>query len=672
MNAHALRKLGPHYIIVMMLVTRVIGSIGGALTIYYVHLTLRLSPQASHDFYLLAGWTVVMAVITTSLAAMWETRSLRAVLAELKKGHSIELHRGLDAGREAVRFCAVHHWHESFLVPLVTTGPVCIYMAWRHEIDAEGLMHICIATFLGISTSLLLSFFAIERWMRPVTRHLLDRGLPIAYSQLPESRLQVRMMICFGLIIAGTALMIGALAHQRALEILRSPHDPIAQAATVADLQRHIIYIFAVAVMIGFGLSMVLARSITTRVAELVNAMQRVEQGQLSERLNPTGTDEVDVLARQFNVMIKQLDQNDQTIRDLNTGLEQKVSRRTRQLSRSRRSLKRSLDKLTEADRLKTEFFSNVSHELRTPLTMILAPVDRLLERKASSLPADAANMLEMVRINGYRLLDLINRLLDFSKLEAGQMKLHVERVDLNALINKLASAATPLTQQRGIHLEIDCDPALAEFGADEQKVDTIVSNLLSNAIKFTPQGGRVRVETHAAETHVLVSIEDTGIGIDESQRERIFERFVQVDGSSSREFSGTGLGLSLVKGLVELHGGTIRVDSELGKGSKFTFDLPLRSLAEVVSRSEAPARAKMIKHFADLETFVERPKTTTQANSPATADALNPFAPTVLVVDDTPEMRTLLGEILSENYRVVYGCDGQEGLAAADASTRT
>ena len=275
--------------------------------------------------------------------------------------------------------------------------------------------------------------------------------------------------------------------------------------------------------------------------------------------------------------------------------------------------------------------------------------------------------MLEMVRINGYRLLDLINRLLDFSKLEAGQMKLHVERVDLNALVQKLAGAATPLTEQRGVHLEVDCDPRLGEFGADEEKVDTIVSNLLSNAIKFTPQGGRMRVETHADHDRVRVSIEDTGIGIDKSQRDRIFERFVQVDGSSSREFSGTGLGLSLVKGLVELHGGEIRVDSELGKGSKFTFHLPLRPLEPAVAPDQPAGVHRIARHFADLETFVEQPATETQTDGPSGDTQLSPFARTVLVVDDTPEMRTLLGTILSENYRVVYGCDGQEGLEAAE-----
>src|SRR5689334_2848397 len=182
--------------------------------------------------------------------------------------------------------------------------------------------------------------------------------------------------------------------------------------------------------------------------------------------------------------MTEQLNQNDHTIRDLNTGLERKVKRRTRQLSLSRRKLKRSLDRLVEHDRMKTEFFSNVSHELRTPLTMILTPVDRLLEGRGA-LSGEASAMLEMVRLNGYRLLDLINRLLDFSKLEAGQMKLQLSAVDVNELVRKLTTAATPLAIQRNIELAVDCDPEIVAFGADEEKVETVIANLISNAMKF-------------------------------------------------------------------------------------------------------------------------------------------------------------------------------------------
>ncbi len=265
-------------------------------------------------------------------------------------------------------------------------GPLCPALYWWDQVDAATLVNICLGGFLGISTSVMLCYFAIEYWLRPVIRYLLDEGLPIAYAQLPVSKLQFRMTLCFGLTIAGTGLMIGALANQRALDIVANPQN---QAATLANLQRHILIIFGASLLIGLTLSVVLARSVASRVAQLVRAMKRVEQGQLCERLQPTGNDELDILARQFNVMVEQLDENDRTIRDLNTGLERKVRRRTRQLSRSRRSLKRSLDKLTEYDRLKTEFFSNVSHELRTPLTMILAPVDRLLQRHGDSMVPD-------------------------------------------------------------------------------------------------------------------------------------------------------------------------------------------------------------------------------------------------------------------------------------------
>jgi len=660
MLASLLKKLGPHYILVMMIVTRLIGSIGGVLTIYYIDLTLHVTPEVLSHFRLLAVVVVIAAVVATTLQGLWETRRLRRVLGDLQHGRVVELPRALQAGRDAVEFCGKHHLHEALLVPLVTDAVLCPILYMWDQVDSATLINICLGTFLGVSTSLMLSFFAIEFWMRPIIRHLLDEGLPIPYAQLPVSRLQSRMTICFGLTIAGTALMIGALANQRAVEIVNDPQN---QAATLANMQWHIMMIFIAAVTIGLLLSVVLARSVASRVAELVQAMKRVEQGQLCERLHPAGNDELDILARQFNVMVEQLDENDRTIRELNTNLERKVRRRTRQLSRSRRSLQRSLNKLTEHDRLKTEFFSNVSHELRTPLTMILAPVDRLLQRNADELSPSAKHMLEMVRLNGYRLLDLINRLLDFSKLEAGQMKLNLAATDLNKLVDSLTKAASPLVQQRGIVLSIDFDPELAPFGADEEKVDTIVSNLLSNAIKFTPRGGSIHVETYRTDDRVWVSITDTGIGIDETQRDKVFERFVQVDGSSSREFSGTGLGLSLVKDLVELHGGEVHLKSELGRGSRFYFDLPLRPVPQGQLSVNHSGEQRLGRAFADLDQFSIEPEA---AIENGLHDTGNPFTRTILVVDDTLEIRVLLGEMLRDDYRVVFARDGQEGLEVA------
>ena len=155
--------------------------------------------------------------------------------------------------------------------------------------------------------------------------------------------------------------------------------------------------------------------------------------------------------------------------------------------------------------------------------------------QQAGALPEQAVSLLRMMRINGQRLLELINRLLDFSKLEAGRMTLSRGPVELNALVEKLAGAARPLCEQRGVQLVLDCDPHVASVDADEEKLDTVVANLISNAIKFTPQGGSVRVETYLADDRAWLAVTDTGIGIDRAHHARIFERFVQVDGSSSR-----------------------------------------------------------------------------------------------------------------------------------------
>jgi signal transduction histidine kinase len=659
MTTRLLKRFPAHYIFVMMCVTRVFAFVIGGLCLYYVNLTFNLSLYDQRHFEIAGVSVILLAAVVTVLLAQWETRDLRRALVLLRDGQPVDLPLAVAAGRQAVLFPGRHSLYEVLIDPLVTILPLCAVLHFADGAPALVMVQVAIAGFMGLAAIIMTTFFIAEHWLRPVIQHLLDEGLPIAYTQLPESKLRFRMTVCFGLTTIVTGLMIGALANQRAMDIINYPEQ---QAEAVASLRKHTGLIMLFAIFLGLFLSRMLSNSIASRVQLMIEAMRKVQQGRLDERLRPTGNDELDILARQFDVMVEQLDQNDQTIRDLNTDLEKKVRRRTRQLSRSRRTLKQSLDKLTEHDRLKTEFFSNVSHELRTPLTMILAPVDRLLQHNADSMGGDASNMLEMVRLNGYRLLDLINRLLDFSKLEAGQMKLQPGRLDLNGLVQKLIAAATPLAQQRGIYLEADLDPQLSVFGADEEKVDTIISNLISNAIKFTPQGGSIHMETHLADDRVWISITDTGIGIEESQCGRIFERFVQVDGSSSREFSGTGLGLSLVKGLVELHGGEIYVQSQLGKGSRFWFDLPLRPLDEEAARRVTPEAKKIAKRFADLDTYVEQPNERAQVDQTSQT-----YVPTILVVDDTTEMRVLLGEILREQYRVLFARDGQEGLEVAE-----
>jgi signal transduction histidine kinase len=667
------QRCGEHYILVMMLLTRVVASIGAWLTVYYIELTLSFTADVERHFLLAAAVFVAIGISVSTLLALWLTRDVRRVLAQLRRGEEVDALAADRAGKQLVHFPARQCFSEAFVDPLVIVLPLCGTMWWFDSFSPVELLQICIGGALGISAVLLIAFFMEERWLAPLVRHLLNSGLSINFNTMPASRLHRRLNLCVGALVIITAVMIGSLANQRAADIIANPRQ---QQVAVANLREHTLIIMIVAAATGLGISRLLARSIASRAGRLVEAMKRVELGHFGERVQPTGNDEIDILARQFNAMVERLAKNDHTIRDLNANLETKVRVRTRQLSKSRRSLKRSLAKMREYDRLKTEFFSNISHELRTPLTMILAPVERLLDRQRASLPESAVNMLAMVRVNASRLLELINKLLDFSKLEAGRVQLVRRAVDLNGLVGELGGAARPLCDQRGIELAVEVDPTLPPLAADKEKLDIVVSNLLSNAVKFTPAGGRVTLATKNRGGQVEVAVSDTGIGIKQDDFHRIFERFVQVDGSSSREFSGTGLGLSLAKEFVELHGGQIHVESELGRGTRFWFELPYLAPAgepatagetgdaqsgSAETASEEATLPSRRTRFADLDACpVEA------IAEPSTEVSVRSGVPTLLVVDDTAEIRGLLGELLSDDYRVVFARDGAEGMEMA------
>ncbi|HEV3339330.1 MAG TPA: hybrid sensor histidine kinase/response regulator, partial [Pirellulales bacterium] len=666
-------RLGGHYILVMMLSTRLLASLGGFLSVYYVTLMLSFAPDVEQHFVMIAGCYVSLGIVLSTLLALHYTPHARRALDLLRRGEPVEAELAARAGPEIILFPGRQCLREIVIDPIVIVLPICLTMRTVDGLSLAALVQTGIAGCLGIAAVLLMAFFMEERWLTPLVQYLLDRGVPIDFDSMPPGRLHWRLNVCVGGAVVLTAVMIGGLANQRALDII---HNPANQAEAVANLRKHTVIISVAAVVTGLVLSRLLATSIASRVRLMVDAMKRVQQGSLRETLVATTTDEIDTLARQFNAMVERLSTNDHTIRDLNVNLETKVRVRTRQLSKSRRSLKRSLAKMREYDRLKTEFFSNISHELRTPLTMILAPVERILDRQRGQLPDSAVNMLTMVRVNASRLLELINKLLDFSKLEAGRVQLARVAVDLNALVGELGGAARPLCDQRGIELAVETDLTLPPLAADKEKLDIVVSNLLSNAVKFTPSGGRVTLSTKSCGERVQVAVSDTGIGIKQEDFHRIFERFVQVDGSSSREFSGTGLGLSLAKELVELHGGQLHVESELGRGTRFWFELPVvapDSLAaeagETAQRSsdaaEAPAAEATLPsrrtRFADLDTCPVE-----QMAEPATEIAARSGVPTILVVDDTAEIRALLGELLRDDYRVIFGRDGAEGMEMA------
>jgi two-component system, NtrC family, sensor kinase len=230
------------------------------------------------------------------------------------------------------------------------------------------------------------------------------------------------------------------------------------------------------------------------------------------------------------------------------------------------------------ANRHKSEFLANMSHELRTPLNAIIGFSEVLGERMFGELNEKQAEYTDDILSSGRHLLSLINEILDLSKVEAGRMELELATFDLPLAIDNARTFVRERATKHGINLDVTVDERLGDFVGDERKIKQILLNLLSNAVKFTPEGGRIGINARQADGSVEISVSDTGIGISAEDQAKIFEEFRQVGGDYAHKREGTGLGLTLAKKFVELHGGKIWVESEVGKGSTFSFTLPERS----------------------------------------------------------------------------------------------
>jgi signal transduction histidine kinase len=228
------------------------------------------------------------------------------------------------------------------------------------------------------------------------------------------------------------------------------------------------------------------------------------------------------------------------------------------------------------ANKHKSDFLANMSHELRTPLNAIIGFSEVMISGMAGALPDKQKEFVGDIRDSGRHLLALINDILDLSKIEAGRMELDVARFDLKEAVNNAMTLVRGRADRHGIHLEQKIAPEVGTYDGDERKFKQIVLNLLTNAVKFTPEGGTVTMGAERVNGAYVFSVKDTGVGIAEQDQGLIFEEFRQVGSDYERKAEGTGLGLALTRRLVHLHGGEISVRSAPGKGSTFTFTLPI------------------------------------------------------------------------------------------------
>jgi signal transduction histidine kinase len=360
-----------------------------------------------------------------------------------------------------------------------------------------------------------------------------------------------------------------------------------------------------------------------------------------------------------------------------------------------RREIERARDELRELDVAKSRFTANIHHELRTPLTLTLAPVEAMLAGEFGEVSEVQRSYLKTIRGNGLRLLKLINNLLDLAKIESQQLEVQRRPIRAGDVAEEIVSGARPLAERKGVELSLAGFEGVPVLCADPEALEKILVNLVGNALKFTDAGGSIEVRARVPEgggLHLVVA--DTGIGIPPDQLARVFDRFAQVDGSSTRRHEGTGIGLSLVKELVELHGGRVWVESEgLGHGAQMHVVLPpgesdldgVDGVEEAIVGGEAAANSLAAMRaeldvddsdaadgtdygpdlrLAEMQRNVERSEAEGhQTAEPSRAGRGDDAAAEVLIVEDNPDMRKLLADLVGREYRIRVARNGREGL---------
>lgn len=365
-------------------------------------------------------------------------------------------------------------------------------------------------------------------------------------------------------------------------------------------------------------------------------------------------------------------------LRDRTHAMEREVIARSRELASANVALREANAKLGELDAAKTAFFSNVSHEFRTPLTLMLGPLEEALADTVEPPSTQQRTRLSLAHDNALRLLKLVNALLDFSRLEAGRMRASFAPIDLAGFTAELAAMFHSAVDKAGLELVIDCAKLSGPIWVDRDLWEKIVPNLVSNAFKFTP-AGRISVRVLEEATHAVLEVADTGVGIPEAQLPKIFDRFHRVPGATGRTHEGTGIGLSLLRELVELHGGRVTVQSEVGRGTTFRVEIPKgHSHLPPESVSHTPptsAGDRAIRaHVAEATRWVVG-SGDREARLPEVGRGTPPVdgsaaRASVLVVDDNADLRAYIAELLSPVYVVSTAVDGLAALDAVRADT--
>jgi signal transduction histidine kinase/DNA-binding response OmpR family regulator len=390
----------------------------------------------------------------------------------------------------------------------------------------------------------------------------------------------------------------------------------------------------------AFLVASVFQRAVAEPIVHLADIARVVSSDKnYSIRAIPTGNrDEPDLLIGAFNEMLGQIQEREAALRQVHDELEKRVQTRTAELGAANKALELQNREVERATRLKSKFLASMSHELRTPLNAIVGFSDLLAEQTAGQLNDKQKRFVNHIRQGSSHLLQLINDILDLSKIEAGQLELHCEDFQVAETLPEVLSTTRPLAMAKNIKVEQELETDFTVF-ADRVRFKQILYNLLSNAVKFTPKEGQITLRCYLTEMSVCVSVTDTGIGVRSEDQAMIFEEFRQVEGKTGDSHEGTGLGLAITRRLVEQQGGKISLQSEPGRGSTFSFTLPQgKKMAPSAPRAGMPS-------------------------SPISRTDADKYKPLILIVDDEPPARELLASYLHSQYRIAMAESGKEAM---------
>ncbi len=453
-----------------------------------------------------------------------------------------------------------------------------------------------------------------------------------------------------------------------------------------SGLQMTIITI--IGILVSIGVAVFIARRITQPIDQMILGTSAIAQGDYDQKLNIQTKDELEDLARNFNFMtdqlkinISKLEDSRAKLQDTNIKLEQsnarlattnkqlqesqakleysnqqlegsnkelaktnkkleiindKLESANDQLAQANKQLAQANEELKQLDRMKSEFLQTLSHELRTPLSAIKGYNEYLLEQMVGPINTGQERALRTMQRNIDRLTTYINALLDFSRIEAGTIPVSVQPFKLLRALEQSLLTLKPVIEKKELTLNIEGIDSLPLVSGDRDRITQVLDNLISNAIKFTNEGGQINIVGQLLEKQVAISISDNGVGVSQDKINKIFDRFYQGDSSTTRKYGGIGLGLALVKNIIDAHKTTIKVESQENVGSTFTFILNLANTVEYPENNGLPLIDNRKSYLIEI-------------------------------VDDEPDINDMLKiSLIKEGYNVIDTSNGEEGLRIA------